>query len=81
MPAHEPAASPQRRGGRLGRMGVGHDHRAPGAEAGERFALLDRCVDGRAHDWLVVTLLTPLPLEVDPELELELALESEPVDR
>jgi hypothetical protein len=34
------------------------------AEAGEHVSLLDRYLDCRAHDWLVVTLLT------DPLLEL-----------
>jgi len=45
---------------------VGHDHRAPRPEARERVAPLDRWDRGGAHDWLVVTPLTP---PVEPLLE------------
>src|ERR1700751_369653 len=59
------------------RAGVGHDHRAPRPKACERIPLLEGQLNRRAHDWLVVTLLTdPLP-ELPLELELDLELESE----
>jgi hypothetical protein len=62
---------------RIARAGVRHDHRAPRAEASECVPLLDGQLDRRAHDWLVVTLLTVPPLDLPLELELELESDEE----
>ena len=70
VPFEQPPASLRDGRLRVGHASVGHDHRALRAEAGERLALLDGKVDRRAHDWLVVTLLT-VPV---PEFPLELEL-------
>jgi len=78
VPGQQLAARGQGRRRCLSWIGVGHDYRAMGTEAGERLALLDGgSGDGGAHDWLVVTLLTPL-LALEPELELD-PVESEPL--
>ena len=60
-------------------QGVGDDHRAWGPEALERLALFGGWGEGGAHDWLVVTLLTPLLELLFWELD-ELSLEPEDDD-
>jgi hypothetical protein len=83
MPLEKPPARERDRRLGVGRARVGHDHGAMRAEACERVALLGGEGDRRAHDWLVVTLLTdPLPellfeLELDPDVDPESELSSE----